>query len=104
MSAPLGALRHRLTLDRGSTDAAGELVWTAIATVFAALTPVGAGETVLGAAATGRVTHRIEIRWRDDVTSRDRLRLGDRLFRIVAAQDPDERRRRLVILAEEDGR
>ena len=101
---PIGELRHRMILERASSDAAGETSWTAVATVFAAISPLAATETVAGAAPTGVTTHRIELRWRDDLTSRDRLRLADRLFRIVATHDLDERRRRLVVLAEEEGR
>lgn len=101
---PIAALRHRLALERGSLDANGEIEWTPVDTVFAAIDPVAAGETIAGAAPTGTVTHRIEMRFRDDVTSRDRLRLGDRVFRIVSTRDLDERRRRLVVLAEEEGR
>lgn len=102
--APLGALRHRLTLERASLDDLGETVWTPVDTVFAALDPVAAGATPAGGGVAGNVTHRIEMRWRDDVSARDRLRAGARIFRILVARDLDERRRRLVVLAEEEGR
>lgn len=101
---PIAALRHAMTLERGTTDALGEIRWTAVDTVFAALAPTRAGETIAGAAPTGLVGHRIEMRYRADVTSRDRLRLGDRIFRILAVHDLDERRNRLVVLAEEENR
>ena len=101
---PVGELRHRLTLERATQDAAGETVWTAVDTVFAALAPLGGGEAEAGGALAGVARHRIEMRFRADVTSRDRLRLGDRVFRILATHDLDERRRRLVVHAEEDGR
>lgn len=101
---PLGDLRHRLVLERGAPDALGETVWTEVDTVFAALTPVSAGEMPSGGGLAGTVTHRIEMRFRADVTARDRLRLGTRIFRILAARDLDERHRRLVVLAEEEGR
>jgi len=106
MSAPvpLGELRHRLALERASQDAAGETVWTAVDTVFAALSPLGGSETEAGGAVAGVARLRIEMRFRADVTSRDRLRLGDRVFRILATHDLDERRRRLVVDVEEDGR
>ncbi|MDK9697791.1 MAG: phage head closure protein [Siculibacillus sp.] len=100
---PIGELRHGLTLERAVVDD-DETSWTAVDTVFAAITPLSAGETIAGDAPTGTAGLRIEMRWRADVTSRDRLRLGDRVFRIVAARDLDERRRRLVVLAEEEGR
>lgn len=101
---PIGALRHRLTLERSSLAADGTLQWAVVGIVFAALEPVGASEAEAGEALAGRVSHRLEIRWRDDVTSRDRLRLGARVFRIVATHDLDERRARLVIRAEEENR
>jgi SPP1 family predicted phage head-tail adaptor len=101
---PIGELRHRLTIERSSQDADGETVWTPVDTVFAAIVPTSSGETTAGAAATGTASHRIEMRWRGDISSRDRLRDGDRIFRIVATRDLDERHRRLVVFAEEDGR
>lgn len=103
-AAPIAALRHRLSLERGGQDAAGETVWTPVDTVFAALTPATPRERDSGGGVAGTVTHRIELRWRADVSSRDRLRLGERIFRIVAAHDLDETRRRLVVLAEEEAR
>ena len=102
--APIGALRHRLTLEHGGQDAAGETVWTPVDIVFAALAPTTPRERDSGGGAAGTVTHRIELRWRADVSSRDRLRLGERIFRILTAHDLDETRRRLVVLAEEEGR
>lgn len=106
MSAPrpIGALRHRLTVERASVAADGSTVWTADGVLFAALTPVSAGETDAGGGSTGRLTHRVETRFRADLTSRDRLVLGDRIFRILASRDPDERRARLVLDVEEERR
>jgi len=101
---PIAALRHRVTLERGGLDPAGETVWTPVDTVFAAIAPRTAAETVAGASPTGSVGHRIEMRFRADLTSRDRLRLGERIFRIVAVRDLDETRRRTVVDAEEEGR
>ena len=101
---PIGALRHRLALERSSLDANAETVWTAIDTVFAAISPISAREVETGGAMAGTVTHRIEMRFRADVSSRDRLRDGARIFRIVVARDLDERRNRLIVLAEEEGR
>jgi SPP1 family predicted phage head-tail adaptor len=101
---PIGALRHRLTLERAGLAPDGATVWTADGTVFAALEPRSGGEAESGAGLTGRLTHRIEIRFRADLSSRDRLVKGDRVFRILAVRDPDERRARLVLDAEEESR
>lgn len=101
---PIGALRHRLTLERATLTPDGTTVWTADGTVFAALEPRSGSEAERGGGLTGRLTHRIEMRFRDDVSSRDRLVKGDRIFRILVVRDPDERRARLVLDAEEEMR
>ncbi|MEI9900809.1 MAG: phage head closure protein [Hyphomicrobium sp.] len=50
---------------------------------------------------SGKVSHEIIIRYRDDVTPQMRFKAGARLFDIAAAFDPDQRRRWLRCLAEE---
>ncbi|NLH81864.1 MAG: phage head closure protein [Phyllobacteriaceae bacterium] len=102
--APIGALRHRLVLERAALADDGSTVWTAVDTLFAAISPVSGGEAELGGGVGGRLTHRLETRFRADLSSRDRLTLGDRVFRILAVRDPDERRARLLIDAEEENR
>ena len=102
--APIGALRRRPTLERASLAADGSTLWTPVATLFAAITPVSGTTAEAGGGATGRVTHRIEIRRRDDVSSADRFVLGPRIFRIHAVRDPDETGARLLIDAEEENR
>lgn len=106
MSGPArpGALRHRLVVERAALAADESTTWAADAVAFAAIEPVSAREVESGGGLAGQVTHRIEIRWRDDLSSRDRLRLGQRIFRIRATRDLDERRARLVIDAEEETR
>ncbi|WP_228259407.1 phage head closure protein [Siculibacillus lacustris] len=100
--ASIAALRSRLVLERAATAADGTVAWTAAATLWAALSPTSDGEAERGAALAGRTGWRIECRWRDDLTSADRLRRGTRIFRILAVRDLDQRRRRLAILAEEE--
>lgn len=100
--APIGALRHRLRLERSSLAADGSTLWTLLDTVSAALRPHGATATEAGAGITGRLATTIEIRWRADVDAACRLVLGARVFRVRAAWDPDERRARLRIEAEEE--
>lgn len=106
MTAPVrpAALRHRLMLETSTLAADGALLWTPVAVVFGALEPIGEGEGEAGASMNGRVTHRIQLRWRDGVSSRDRLVMGARIFRIVAVRDLDERRTHLLIRAEEESR
>ena len=49
------------------------------------------------------VTHRIDLRFSPDITSRHRFRDGERIFRILSLRDRDGRRRFLQIDAEERG-
>lgn len=101
---PLGQMRHRVSLERSTQAPDGTRTTTPIATVWAAIEPVAAGEGDVGAHVTGLVTHQITVRWRADVTSADQLRLGARVFVPTSVVDPDETRRVLVIMAREEGR
>ncbi|MBT9289128.1 head-tail adaptor protein [Hyphomicrobiaceae bacterium 22] len=93
-----------VTLERATTAPSGDTVWTADGTLRAGIEPVGAGERDLAGHVEGTATHRILLNGRAAVTSRDRLALGERRFRILAAYDPDETGRWLVCLAEEASR
>ena len=99
-----GRLTKVVTLERAATAPSGDTVWTADGTLRAGIEPVGAGERELAGHVEGTATHRILLNGRAAVTSRDRLVLGDRRFRILAAYDPDETGRWLVCLAEEASR
>lgn len=48
-----------------------------------------------------RADHRIRFRYRSDLTPRDRLQMGDRVFEITSVVDPDGRRRMLDVLVSE---
>jgi SPP1 family predicted phage head-tail adaptor len=104
MSNP-GSLNRRLTLEVPveSADGAGGVVrgFEAIATLWAEVTPVSAARVVEAERAGARVTHRIGIRFADDITTRHRFRDGERVFRIVSLRDRDGRKRFLQIEAEE---
>lgn len=101
---PIGRLRHRLVLETAATAADGTTVWSAAATVAAALEPVTLDEVGRAGHVAGRVTHRIHLRWRDGVTSACRLVKGGRVFRVLSVADPGEDRRRLLVEAEEEAR
>ena len=104
----IGAMRHRLVLETpvDTPDGAGGAAraWTTVATVWAGLRPFGASERVDADAEEHAATHRVLVRWRDDVTAKDRFRLGAHIFEIRALADPDERRRFLHIDVEEVSR
>jgi SPP1 family predicted phage head-tail adaptor len=102
-----GALRAELSLQRcdAGQDSVGGLVetWTETATVFARIEPVAA-ESVFGADQTlEAVTHRVTLRWRDDVASGMRFLKGNRPFHVVTVHDPDESGCYLVCRVKEVG-
>lgn len=103
-----GRLRLRLVLEKAAAvpDGAGSstIAWNAAATIAGDVTPVRAEERRAGEGLNYLTMHRIVIRHRSDVETGDRFRLGERLFRIKSVIDPQEDRRYLVLMAEEEGR
>jgi SPP1 family predicted phage head-tail adaptor len=104
MSNP-GLLRHRLALEAPveSADGAGGVTrsYSVVATLWAEVMPVSAARALEAERLGGRITHRICIRFSDDITTRHRFRDGVRVFRIVSLRDRDGRKRFLSIEAEE---
>ena len=104
MSNP-GSLNRRLTLEAPveSADGAGGVMrsFETVATLWAEVTPISAARAIEAERAGARVTHRIGIRFADDITTMHRFRDGERIFRLVALRDRDGRKRFLSIEAEE---
>ena len=104
MSNP-GSLNRRLTLEAPveSADGAGGVVreFETVATLWAEVMPVSAARAIEAERAGARITHRIGMRFTDDITTRHRFRDGERVFRIVSLRDRDGRKRFLAIEAEE---
>jgi SPP1 family predicted phage head-tail adaptor len=101
-----GWLRHRVTVESsaGASDDAGgtTIAWDAVATLWAHIAPVSAGEKAVAGAFAGVISHEITFRWRDDIAGGMRVTYRGRSFRILAVHDPDERRRYLVAKAAEE--
>jgi SPP1 family predicted phage head-tail adaptor len=104
MSNP-GSLNRRLTLEAPveSADGAGGVVreFETVATLWAEVMPVSAARAIEAERAGARITHRIGIRFADDITTQHRFRDGEWVFRIVSLRDRDGRKRFLQIEAEE---
>ncbi len=100
----IGALDTRLTLEApaDTPDGGGgaQQAWSPVTDLWANVAPVSGRDDLVGDALTARVTHRITIRWRSDITCAMRLRSPQRLFRIEAVLEPD--RRRLLLLCVEE--
>jgi SPP1 family predicted phage head-tail adaptor len=103
-SSRIGALRERLALQAPARvdDGGGgaDVTWSTIAEVWGAVRPVTGEERLRADAVSGRVTHRVWIRHRDDVVPAMRFTLGARILDIVAVLDAG-RRDRLLCLCEE---
>ncbi|MDD3371564.1 MAG: phage head closure protein [Alphaproteobacteria bacterium] len=102
-----GKLRKRIAVqaEQRTDDGAGgyALAWTTLATVWANVEPLRGNENYTHGRLEGRVTHRITLRWRDDlpVTTDMRLLMDSRVFNVRAVLNEGERNRWTVILAEE---
>lgn len=101
-----GRLNARLTLetppetDDGQGGIAGD--WTFIAALWARIEPLRARPGEAAGASIAPVTHRITIRYRDDVRHAMRFVHRGRALLIRAVRDPDESRRYLVCDCEEN--
>lgn len=71
-------------------------------TLWAQLAPVSASERSEAQQTGSRITHRLSLRWRGDITSAMRFVAGPGVFDIRGQYDPDGRRRTLVCLVEEE--
>jgi SPP1 family predicted phage head-tail adaptor len=101
-----GQFTARLDLEQPqpSPDGHGgaEISWSIAATLWARIEPVTAGFEEVAGQIRGTFTHRIWIRARDSVAEGMRFRKGVRTFTIRAIRDPDDSRRYLVCLCQED--
>ncbi|OJY37856.1 MAG: hypothetical protein BGP06_15260 [Rhizobiales bacterium 65-9] len=101
-----GALRHRMTLEApvDADDGAGGLTrgYAAIDHIWASIETISADAAFADNRPGARLTRRIQIRWRADLDTGKRLRLGARIFHIRSVADADERRSRLSLTVEEE--
>jgi SPP1 family predicted phage head-tail adaptor len=101
----IGTLRHRLFIGapEETADSAGGVVrtWTALATVWAAIEPLGASDALVADKHLGALTHRIRLRPRTELTLNHRLRLGARVYLIRALREIEDGRLLECLVAEE---
>ena len=100
----IGRLRHRIEIQREvrTDDGAGGAVhqWRTFARPRAEVMPLTGREQLQGLEQQAAVTHRVTLRWRDDVTAAHRLLWGGVPMNIRAATNPDMRRHWLELLCE----
>ncbi|MGQ0740925.1 MAG: phage head closure protein [Alphaproteobacteria bacterium] len=101
----IGEANARVTLEAKTLtpDGGGGYAetWESYATVWGALAPQSGREPVEAARPEMRVTHRLTIRRRSDVSANHRARQGTRTFAIVAVLDAGSRAPWMTLLCEE---
>lgn len=83
-----GELNKRIELQVSSKVANGTggfvTTWTTLCTVWAAIWPLSASDVIEGMKTSAQTTHRVRIRFRENVTSAMRIKFGNRYFSIQA--------------------
>jgi SPP1 family predicted phage head-tail adaptor len=90
-----GKLRHRITLQKPvktQSPATGAVIntWADVATLWADVTDVSVREFVAAQAGQSEVTARITIRYRDDVTNKNRIVYRGRIYNIYGVLADDK--------------
>lgn len=102
-----GALRTKLSLEESQPTADGlggfAETWVETATVYGRIEPIIARDEFGADQTLESVTHRITVRWRDDLKSGMRFSKLARRFDILTVHDPDESGRYLVCRVKEIG-
>ena len=102
-----GALRHKITIEEVTETADGlggfTESWSEYTTTYASITQIKGEEMLEHMKLGSNVSHRIWMRYQEGITSKMRIKHGDRTFRIIGnPRDPFERNKDLQIMAEED--
>lgn len=105
MSIASGSLDKRVTLQSATSprDASGQPVptWSNVAVVWAAIAPIRGREYFAAQQVSAETTHKVTIRYREDVSPKWRVIYSDRIFRIESVIDPLERHESLELMCVE---
>lgn len=102
-----GKLRKRVTIQTPVAATNGYMeqivTWSTLTIVWADVRATSGAERTIGTAqqVQAAITDQVEIRYRSDVTAKQRIKLGDRILDIESVGDPDGRRRKLVLSCRE---
>jgi SPP1 family predicted phage head-tail adaptor len=101
----LSPMRHRLTIEDRvdlSNGAGGvSRQWHARFQIWGAIETIDATQYSEAAQTGQRLTHRVLLRYRDDIDTTQRFRKGQSIFNIRGIRDPDGRKRLLICFCEE---
>jgi SPP1 family predicted phage head-tail adaptor len=101
-----GELRHKITIQKlvNIQDTFGQPVeqWPDVVTVWASVNPIIGREFFAAQQVNSEVTHKIKMRYRSDITSDMRIKLGNRIFDIISPPiNPGEKKIELQIMCKE---
>lgn len=92
-----GELRSRLVLERpvyiGDGGGSTSRSWQTATSLWGAVVPLAPASGVEAEQPGGRVRYRVTCRYRTDIKTGQRFRLGNRILEIDVVVDPDGRRR-----------
>lgn len=102
----IGELNKRVTIQYPTkvSDGRGrfDITWNDAATVWAAIWPISAKESIQSDRLFGEITHRIRIRYRRNIRTSWRIKFGDRKFNISGPPiNPSEKNKWLDIICKE---
>lgn len=101
----IGDLTHRVTLQKPTRTADGmggyTVTWSDEEQCWAAIWPVSATERIQAGQQASSITHRVRLRYREDLRADWRIQYGTRYFAILGIVNPNESDRMLDVLCQE---
>lgn len=103
----VGALRHRVAVQRAAEGTADDynqtaLTWGTVRSVWASVKPLRGDELVYAQQVNAQVTHEVRMRWLEGLTPKDRLLLGTRVLNVRSVLNTEERNIEAVLLCSEE--
>ena len=102
---PIGRLNQRATIERAvlTPDGHGGNVttWALRAVVWALVEPITGREALMAVQVTAVLNTGVTIWFRNDISVKDRLRIGARVLQVESYQDPDGTKDELRLLCSE---
>lgn len=95
------AIQARTRTSDGQGGATDSWVTLTAGTVWAAIEPASGAEVFAAHQLQQRVTHKVTLRYREEITTAHRLLYGSRVLNIRSVLNPEERQRYLVVMVEE---
>ncbi len=101
----IGALRHRILFqseEKISDDAHGHTsIWNDVAVTWADIEPLAGRELYYAQQIKNTISHKITIRYREDINEEMRIIFGIRIFKIESIINIKEQKKLLLLRCEE---